>query len=77
MDNPYLESKAPSSTAWDLMWENGGPGVWAPDYMDQYDLKDAECRFDAVPQIMDGMNITNYVDTDIDLKLVVGCQVLT
>ena len=27
-------------TARDLMWENGGPGVWAPDYRELYDLKD-------------------------------------
>ncbi len=26
-------------TAWELMWENGGPGLWAPDYREQYDLK--------------------------------------
>ena len=32
-------------------------------------MKYAEWRFDAVPQIMDGMNISNYVDPDIELKL--------
>lgn len=56
-------------TARDLMWENGGPGVWAPDYREIYDLKDDEWRFDAIPQILDGKNIADYVDPDIDAKL--------
>mmetsp|Transcript_27750 Transcript_27750/g.50060 ORF Transcript_27750/g.50060 Transcript_27750/m.50060 type:complete len:738 (-) Transcript_27750:93-2306(-) len=56
-------------TARELMWENGGPGVWAPDYREQYDLNDPEWRFDAIPQILDGKNIADYVDPDIDAKL--------
>ena len=56
-------------TARELMWENGGPGVWAPDYREQYDLDDPEWRFDAIPQILDGKNIADYVDPDIDEKL--------
>ena len=51
------------------MWENVGPRVWAPDYREQYDLKDAEWRFDAVHQIMDGMNVSDYVYSVIELKL--------
>eukprot|EP00554_Chaetoceros_debilis_P008071 CAMPEP_0194079866 /NCGR_PEP_ID=MMETSP0149-20130528/5984_1 /TAXON_ID=122233 /ORGANISM="Chaetoceros debilis, Strain MM31A-1" /LENGTH=700 /DNA_ID=CAMNT_0038761457 /DNA_START=132 /DNA_END=2234 /DNA_ORIENTATION=- len=56
-------------TARELMWENGGPGVWAPDYREQYDLKDPEWRFDAIPEIMDGKNVMDYVDPDIEAKL--------
>lgn len=56
-------------TARDLMWENGGPGVWAPDYREIYDLKDESWRFDAIPQIMNGKNIADYVDPDIEAKL--------
>ena len=69
MDDVDPDSKAPRRTAWDLMWENVGPGVWALDYREQYDLKDAEWRFDVVPQIMDGMNVYDYIDPDIDLEL--------
>ena len=69
MDDADMESKAPRRTAWDMMWDNGGPGVWDPDYREQYDLKDAEWRFDAVPRIMDGMNVSDYVDSDIKMKL--------
>jgi nucleolar GTP-binding protein len=56
-------------TAREFMWENGGPGVWAPDYREQYDLKDEAWRFDAIPEIMDGKNIADYVDPDIMAKL--------
>lgn len=56
-------------TARDLMWENGGSGVWAPDYREQYDLADDEWKFDAIPEIMDGKNIADYVDPDIEKKL--------
>jgi len=56
-------------TARDLMWEHGGPGVWSPDYREIYDLKDDSWKFDAIPEIMDGKNIADYVDPDIDAKL--------
>jgi len=64
MDNAALKK-----TARDLMWEHGGPGVWAPDYREQYDLKDPDWRFDEIPQIMDGKNIVDYIDPDIEAKL--------
>jgi len=73
IDNPdqdtAMEGNGNAKTARDLMWENGGPGVWAPDYREQYDLKDEEWRFDAIPEIMDGKNIADYVDPDIEKKL--------
>jgi len=56
-------------TARDLMWENGGPGVWAPDYREIYDLKDDSWKFDTIPEIIDGKNIADFVDADILAKL--------
>jgi nucleolar GTP-binding protein len=56
-------------TARDRMWENGGPGVWAPDYREQYDLKNESWRFDAIPEIIDGKNIADFVDPDILRRL--------
>ena len=56
-------------TARDLMWENGGPGIWAPDYRDIYDLADDDWKYDAIPQIIDGMNVADYVDPDVEAKL--------
>ena len=51
------------------MWENGGPGVWSMDDRELYDLKKDEWRFDAVPENMNGKNISDYMDSDIDAKL--------
>lgn len=68
--NTDVDMKGPyRKTARDLMWENGGPGVWAPDYRQQYDLKDSEWRFDAIPEIIDGKNVADYVDPMIQKKL--------
>ena len=64
-----MDGTGVKKTARDLMWENGGPGVWAPDYREQYDLGDDEWRFDAIPEIIDGKNIADYVDPDIERKL--------
>ncbi|CAM9251904.1 unnamed protein product [Scytosiphon promiscuus] len=60
---------APRKTEKDLMWENGGPGVYSCDYRKYYDLKDDAWRMDRIPEIMDGKNVADYVDTDIDAKL--------
>jgi nucleolar GTP-binding protein len=56
-------------TARDRMWENGGPGVWAPDYRDVYDLKDDSWKYDAIPEFINGKNIADFVDPDILKKL--------
>ena len=69
MDDTDPDSKATRRMAWDIMWENRGPGVCAPDYREKYNLKYAEWHFDVVPQIMDVMNIFDYVDLDIELTL--------
>ena len=69
MDDTDPDSKATRRMAWDIMWENRGPGVCAPDYREKYNLKDAEWSLNTVPQITDGMNVSNYIYPDIDLKL--------
>ena len=56
-------------TARELMWENGGPGVWAPDYREQYLLEQEEWRFDRIPEIIDGKNVADFVDPEILKKL--------
>jgi len=65
-----MKNSSERRLARDLMWENGGPGVWAPDYREQYDLEDDEWKFDSIPEIMDGKNISDFVDPDIEAKLV-------
>jgi len=68
-DDEHMTETNATKTARELMWENGGPGVWAPDYRHQYDLKDEEWRYDAIPQIINGKNIADYIDPDIEAKL--------
>jgi nucleolar GTP-binding protein len=68
-DVDMVKSKAARKTARDRMWENGGPGVWAPDYREIYDLKDESWKFDTIPEIINGKNIADFVDADILQKL--------
>ncbi len=51
------------------MWEGGGPGVYSADYREYYDLKNKDWRFDAIPEIMDGKNIADFVDPEIEKRL--------
>ncbi|GMH86156.1 hypothetical protein TrVE_jg12330 [Triparma verrucosa] len=53
----------------DIMWEMGGPGVYSMDYRKNYLLEKDDEKFDAIPEIMDGKNIADFVDPEIDLKL--------
>jgi nucleolar GTP-binding protein len=68
-DEDMVSSNKMRKTARDRMWENGGPGVWAPDYREIYDLKDESWKFDTIPEIINGKNIADFVDADILTKL--------
>lgn len=47
----------------------GGPGVYKPDTTRYYLLKDAEWKTDMIPEVMDGKNIADYVDPDVEERL--------
>ena len=64
-----LASQPVRKTERDLMWENGGPGVYSMDYRKNYLLKNEDYKFDIIPEIMDGKNIADWVDPDIEAKL--------
>ncbi|KAG5181283.1 Nog1, nucleolar GTPase [Tribonema minus] len=51
------------------MWLNGGPGVYNCDYRKYYDLASDDWKFDKIPEIMDGKNVADYVDAEIDARL--------
>lgn len=53
----------------DLMWAHGGPGVYACDYRKYYLLEEDEWKFDTIPTMMDGKNVLDYFDEDIEEKL--------
>eukprot|EP01039_Chlorochromonas_danica_P010887 gene10887-12101_t len=64
-----MQTDANRETEKQLMWSNGGPGVYSCDYRKYYDLEDADWKFDAVPEIMDGKNVADYFDADIEERL--------
>lgn len=52
-----------------LMLSNGGAGVYACDYRKYYVLEEDSWRFDSVPEFMDGKNVLDFFDADIEQKL--------
>jgi nucleolar GTP-binding protein len=52
-----------------LMWNNGGPGVYVCDYRKYYQLEEDEWRFDTIPEFMDGKNVMDFFDEDIEARL--------
>eukprot|EP00931_Biecheleriopsis_adriatica_P112159 TRINITY_DN866_c0_g1_i1.p1 TRINITY_DN866_c0_g1~~TRINITY_DN866_c0_g1_i1.p1 ORF type:complete len:637 (+),score=172.45 TRINITY_DN866_c0_g1_i1:66-1976(+) len=53
----------------DRMEELGGAGVYSVDLWRKAMLEDPSWKYDVVPEIMDGQNIIDFVDPDIDRKL--------
>ncbi|KAI3431856.1 hypothetical protein D9Q98_010608 [Chlorella vulgaris] len=53
----------------DLQEEQGGAGVYNGDLRKLYDLKNPDWKYDIMPEIMDGKNILDFVDPDIDARL--------
>ena len=52
-----------------LQDENGGAGVYQQDVRKRYLLEDDSWRHDIIPEIMDGHNVMDFVDPDIEAKL--------
>jgi nucleolar GTP-binding protein len=53
----------------DVEAENGGAGVYQPDYKDAYLLDDDEWKQDIMPEILDGKNVYDFLDPEISAKL--------
>ncbi|KAI8821115.1 P-loop containing nucleoside triphosphate hydrolase protein [Fimicolochytrium jonesii] len=53
----------------DIERDNGGAGVFNVDLKKPYQLDDPEWRYDTIPEIMDGKNVMDFVDPDIEAKL--------
>lgn len=53
----------------DLQEENGGAGVYSMDWRKLYQLDKKEWAYDVIPEIIDGKNIADFVDPDIEAKL--------
>jgi nucleolar GTP-binding protein len=53
----------------DLEVENGGAGVFNVDLKENYLLRLKEWNHDKIPEIMDGKNVADFVDPEIEAKL--------
>ncbi|KAJ3315806.1 Nucleolar GTP-binding protein 1 [Boothiomyces sp. JEL0838] len=53
----------------DIEEENGGAGVYNVDLKHNYMLAKDEWKYDVIPEIMDGKNIADFVDPEIEAKL--------
>jgi len=56
-------------TAREEMWEGGGPGVYSVDLRTHFKLHNPEWAGDVIPEIVDGKNIADFIDPDIDARL--------
>jgi nucleolar GTP-binding protein len=53
----------------DIEEENGGAGVYNVDLKNKYLLADDEWKYDKIPEIIDGKNVYDFIDPDIEEKL--------
>jgi nucleolar GTP-binding protein len=49
--------------------ESGGAGVFNVDLKRPYLLKDDSWKYDAIPEIMDGKNVADFFDPDVEARL--------
>ena len=61
------ESEIPNQKA--VQEAHGGAGAYSTDLRREWLLGNEEWRHDAIPEIMDGMNVADWIDADIEKKL--------
>lgn len=61
---------AKRETLKDLQEEHGGAGVFNFPWNEHFMLADDAWKYDNVPEIINGMNIADYIDPDIERKLI-------
>lgn len=49
--------------------ESGGAGVYSADMRKRYALEDPSWRYDIMPEIIEGHNVLDFVDPDIEARL--------
>lgn len=64
-----LTEKPKKTTLKDFQEEFGGAGVFNYPWNEHFILENDAWKYDIVPEIMDGKNIIDYVDPDIEEKL--------
>lgn len=53
----------------DIEVENGGAGVYNVDLRKRYMLEKPEWKYDILPEVMDGKNVADFIDPEIDARL--------
>ena len=53
----------------DIEEENGGAGVYNVNLKDQYKLDDEDWKYDRIPEVFEGKNVSDFIDPDIETKL--------
>ena len=53
----------------DIEFENGGAGVFNVDLKENYLLANDEWKHDKIPEIMDGKNVADFIDPEIEARL--------
>lgn len=53
----------------DIEEENGGAGVYNVDLRADWDLANPEWKYDKIPEVVNGKNVFDYIDPDIDAKI--------
>lgn len=56
-------------TELDLERAAGGAGQYSGDLRKHYDLRNPEWKYDVIPEVVEGMNVADFVDGDIEQKL--------
>jgi len=64
-----VEVSARAVTEKTLQDSQGGAGAYCVNFRKEWILKDDDWRYDAIPEIMDGMNVADFIDVDIEKKL--------
>lgn len=66
---PDSMAEASKVTAKNMQEEMGGAGVFYIPNQYHFDLDNPEWNFDKIPEFMDGMNVADFYDPDIEDKL--------
>lgn len=74
IEERQLPEKPKRITLKDYQEEIGGPGVFNYPWNEHFDLENPEWKYDIVPEIMDGKNIIDYVDPEIEKKVMLWEQ---
>jgi len=61
--------KPKRKTEKDIESEQGGPGIYAMDYRKLFKLDNPDWAYDIAPEIVDGMNVSDFIDPDIAKRL--------